>query len=44
MYFICRGEVEVIDATGKTMELLREGDFFGEIGILMTRSLSDLAV
>jgi glucose-6-phosphate 1-dehydrogenase len=36
MYFICRGEVEVIDATGKTMELLREGDFFGEIGILMT--------
>jgi len=36
MYFICRGEVEVIDATGKTMELLRDGDFFGEIGVLMT--------
>ena len=35
MYFICRGEVEVIDASGKVIKKLKDGDFFGEIGILM---------
>ena len=35
MYFICRGEVEVINASDKIVKKLRDGDFFGEIGILM---------
>lgn len=42
MYFICRGEVEVIDASGEVALTLSDGDFFGEIGILMatTRTAS----
>jgi glucose-6-phosphate 1-dehydrogenase len=36
MYLICRGEVEVLDASGKVMRTLKDGDFFGEIGLLMT--------
>lgn len=35
MYLICRGTVEVSDASGKLMNRLREGDCFGEIGLLM---------
>ena len=35
MYFICRGEVEVIDSSGKVVQTLEDGDFFGEIGLLM---------
>ena len=35
MYFICRGEVEILDADGNIMSVLKEGHFFGEIGLLM---------
>ena len=31
MYFICRGQVEVFDAAGKTLSTLCEGEYFGEI-------------
>lgn len=34
MYLICRGEVEVIDAAGKVAKTLKDGDFFGEVGLL----------
>ena len=36
MYFICRGQVEVIDSSDKVVQTLRDGDFFGEIGVLMS--------
>jgi len=35
MYFICRGNVDVIDASGKVIYKLKDGDFFGEVGVLM---------
>lgn len=35
MYLICRGEVEVLDVNGKVLKTLKDGDFFGEIGLLM---------
>lgn len=35
MYFLCRGEVEVIDASGTVIHTLSEGNFFGEIALLM---------
>jgi hypothetical protein len=35
MYLICRGEVEVLDVNGKVIKTLKDGDFFGEIGLLM---------
>ena len=38
MFLICRGEVEVIDRTGKVLQTLRDGDFFGELGLLMCSS------
>lgn len=48
MYFINRGEVEVLDAKGERMALLSEGNFFGEISLLFAqertasiRALSD---
>ena len=53
MYLICRGEVEVIDAAGKVISTLKDGDFFGEIGLIMsiprtatvrTKTLCDLFV
>jgi glucose-6-phosphate 1-dehydrogenase len=53
MYFICRGEVDVIDASGKTVQVLKDGDFFGEVGLLLStprtatvraRTLCDLFV
>lgn len=34
MYFLVRGEVEVLDDHSKLMKTLKDGDFFGEIGIL----------
>jgi glucose-6-phosphate 1-dehydrogenase len=34
MYFICRGEVEVVDGAGKRLATLSEGDFFGELSLL----------
>jgi glucose-6-phosphate 1-dehydrogenase len=35
MYLITRGEVEVINDAGNCIKLLKDGDFFGEIAILM---------
>jgi CRP-like cAMP-binding protein len=36
MYFICRGQAEVFDADGKTLATLNEGDYFGEMSLLMS--------
>ena len=36
MYLICHGEVEVVDGTGQVIQILRDGDFFGEIGMLIS--------
>jgi len=36
MYVLVRGEVEVLDDAGKVIKTLKDGDFFGEIGILMS--------
>lgn len=36
MYLICRGEVEVIEDADKIVGTLSDGDFFGEIGLLMS--------
>ncbi|MGK2855676.1 MAG: glucose-6-phosphate dehydrogenase [Thermoanaerobaculia bacterium] len=38
MYLICRGEAQVVDRAGKVLQTLRDGDFFGEIGLLMCSS------
>ena len=37
MYLICRGEVEVIDGQGKVVATIKDGGFFGEIGVLMSQ-------
>jgi glucose-6-phosphate 1-dehydrogenase len=34
MYVLARGEVEVLDDGGKVIKTLKDGDFFGEIGVL----------
>lgn len=34
MFLVCRGQVEVLDAEENVVETLKDGDFFGEIGIL----------
>jgi glucose-6-phosphate 1-dehydrogenase len=53
MYLICRGQVEVLDGAGRTIGTLKDGDFFGEIGLLLStprtatvraRTLCDLFV
>lgn len=36
MYLLCRGEVEVVDASGAVLKTLKDGDFFGEVGILLS--------
>ncbi len=36
MYVIARGEVEVQDDNGAVIKTLKDGDFFGEIGVLMS--------
>jgi len=36
MYLITRGEVEVIDDAGHCVKMLKDGDFFGEIAILLS--------
>jgi glucose-6-phosphate 1-dehydrogenase len=35
MYFICRGQAEVFDADGKSLATLNEGDYFGEMSLLL---------
>jgi len=35
MYFISKGEVEVIDSSKQVITILKEGDFFGEIVLLI---------
>ncbi|MFA6961483.1 MAG: glucose-6-phosphate dehydrogenase [Opitutaceae bacterium] len=35
MYLICRGSVEVTDTAGRSLKRLSEGEYFGEIGLLM---------
>ncbi|OAI40157.1 glucose-6-phosphate 1-dehydrogenase [Planctomycetaceae bacterium SCGC AG-212-D15] len=37
MYIICRGQVEVLDASGKRVNTQSEGDFFGEMGLLLSK-------
>jgi glucose-6-phosphate 1-dehydrogenase len=37
MYLIARGEVEVLDDSGKPVRTLKDGDFFGEIALLMAK-------
>ncbi len=53
MFLICHGEVEIINAAGEVVQILKDGDFFGEIGILLStprtatvkaRSLVDMFV
>jgi glucose-6-phosphate 1-dehydrogenase len=36
LYLLERGEVEVLDDTGKVINVLSDGDIFGEIGVLMS--------
>ncbi len=36
MYLICHGEIEVTDGKGRTVQTLLDGDFFGEIGLLIS--------
>ncbi|MBE7464267.1 MAG: glucose-6-phosphate dehydrogenase [Planctomycetes bacterium] len=36
MYLIARGEVEILDDSGKVIKTLKDGDFFGEIALLMS--------
>ena len=35
MYFICSGEVEVLQSFGQVVSQLKDGDFFGEVGLLL---------
>ena len=37
MYFICRGKVEVLDGEGKVLSTLYDGDFFGELSLLLSQ-------
>jgi len=37
MYLMCRGTVEVIDGQGKVVNTIKDGGFFGEVGILMSQ-------
>jgi len=36
MYMIARGEVDVLDDSGKVVKTLKDGDVFGEIALLMS--------
>jgi len=36
MYLICHGEVEVIDGMDEVVQTLQDGDFFGEISLLIS--------
>lgn len=37
MYFVCRGQVEVLDGAGVRLDTLGEGDFFGELSLLFSK-------
>lgn len=37
MYFICRGQVEVIDENGRAVNTLDEGNFFGEVSLFLVQ-------
>ena len=37
LYLVARGEVEVLDDVGNVLKVLRDGDIFGEIGVLMSK-------
>ncbi len=37
LYLIARGAVEVVDASGSVVRVLRDGDIFGEVGVLLSR-------
>jgi glucose-6-phosphate 1-dehydrogenase len=37
MYFICRGQAEAVDAAGSLLNPLGEGDFFGELSLLLSQ-------
>jgi glucose-6-phosphate 1-dehydrogenase len=37
MYFICRGEVEVLDVQGSRIAALGAGEFFGELSLLLSQ-------
>jgi glucose-6-phosphate 1-dehydrogenase len=36
MYFVCRGEVEILDGGGAKLNTLGPGDFFGELSLLFS--------
>ena len=36
LYLLARGEVEVLDDVGNVIKLLRDGDIFGEVSLLMS--------
>jgi len=36
LYLLARGEVEVLDDAGKVIKTLKDGDIFGEVGLLMS--------
>jgi glucose-6-phosphate 1-dehydrogenase len=36
LYLVARGEVEVLDDVGNVLKVLKDGDIFGEIGVLMS--------
>ncbi len=37
MYFICRGQADVLDESGKSVASLGEGDYFGELSLLSSK-------
>jgi CRP-like cAMP-binding protein len=37
LYLVARGEVAVLDDVGKVIKVLKDGDVFGEIGVLMSK-------
>ena len=37
LYLVARGEVAVLDDVGKIIKVLKDGDIFGEIGVLMSK-------
>lgn len=40
LYYICRGEVEVIDGKGNVIRTLKDGGFFGDVGVFVTSTRS----